>query len=506
MKNNIVNSTIINFINLAIYFMVSLVMTPIILNRVGTVQYGLWVFLGIFSITGYFSMLDLGMQGTAIKYIAEYSAHKDKEGLNQVINSVFFFFMIVGVIAGLVIFIFNYFFLRHLFNISPEYLRVVTFLVNLIAISFLYKFPTMGFAAVIEGMKRYDLLRIVSISITILTNIIYVLFLTFESGIWFLMVVMLVGSFVLMLAYFLISLRLLPSGIIINPFSFKTRIFRKMFSMSSKLFLSRLVGLAFNNTDKILIGIFLTMTLMTDYDIINKIHLIVLTIMSLMNQAIIPFTSSLNAQNNQVAIQKLFLKGTKYAILVTFPALIFFMIMSREFLSLWVGPDYARLSFLSCFYVSHVFFTVLTGVGSTMLVGLNRVGDILRISVSMAFLNLFISLIMINYFGIGGLVAGTVISYFAGFFFFVRFFTKIFNIKLSAFLSAVAKPYIVAILLIIIVFFVKSLIVFDRIIGLFFFGFFLYILYYAMYFIFDPVEAKELIENIPFIRDWRVVR
>jgi O-antigen/teichoic acid export membrane protein len=79
MKDKIITSTLINIVNLAFGFILSFVLTPLILRRMGTDQYGIWVFLSIFSANGYFSLLDMGMQGSAVKYVAEYHARGEKD-------------------------------------------------------------------------------------------------------------------------------------------------------------------------------------------------------------------------------------------------------------------------------------------------------------------------------------------------------------------------------------------------------------------------------------------
>ena len=104
---------------MAITFAVAVFMTPIVLHRLGNEQYGIWAFLGIFSVLGYFSLLDMGMQGTAIKYIAEFHAKNDSKSLNQVINSVIFFFLAVGFVGAVFLLIINNLFLATFFKISP---------------------------------------------------------------------------------------------------------------------------------------------------------------------------------------------------------------------------------------------------------------------------------------------------------------------------------------------------------------------------------------------------
>lgn len=491
MKSKIISATVINIINLAFSFIISFVLTPIILNRIGQEPYGIWVFLSIFSASGYFSLLDMGMQGSAIKYIAQFHATGDKEELKHTINSVLFFFICMGIIAGAILLFLNYFFLSTLFNVPKQYLETVRMLVNLIALSFLFQFPAMGFSAVVEGLQRYDILRGVTIICSLLNMVLIIYFLTSVNGIVFLTVVSLLTSLAIALLYLAASTLL--AGHRINPLHVRILSFKNLFSMGWKLILSRIVGLIFNHTQKIIIAMMLTMSVLTQFDIINKVYMIVAILMSLMNGALVPFASGFQAANDEERLRLLFLKATKYAVIITMPAMVFFMSMSREFISIWVGDSYSDLAPLTMFLISHCFLTVLTGVGGTMMVGMNRVGEILKVSVIAALLNLIISVMAAKPFGLWGMVAATVISYAIAQTIYIWMFSKIFKIRiLSFFREVVFLPYSVGVTLWIAVVFIKHYFIFDKLIYMFYFALGLYAIFFAIYLTVDGIERRFL--------------
>jgi O-antigen/teichoic acid export membrane protein len=495
MKSKIISATFINIISLACSFIISFVLTPIILNRIGQEQYGIWVFLSIFAASGYFSILDMGMQNSAIKYIAQYHASGDKEELKHTINSVLLFFICMGIIAGVILFVFNYFFLSMLFNVPKQYLETVRMLVNLIALSFLFQFPAMGFSAVVEGLQRYDILRGVTIICSLLNMVLIIYFLTSENGIVFLTVVSLLTSLAIALLY--LAATTLIAGHRINLLHVRISSFKNLFAMGWKLILSRIAGLIFNSTQKIIIAMMLTMSIMTQFDIISRVYMIVASIMSLMNGALIPFASDLQAVNDEERIRLLFLKATKYAVIITMPALVFFMSFSREFISIWIGTSYSDLAPLTMFLLSHCFLTVLTGVGGTMMVGMNRVEELLKVAVFAALLNIIISVMAAKSFGLSGLVAATVISYAIAHAIYIWMFKQIFKIRLLAFLKEVVfLSYGLGVLLWIAIVFIKQQFVFVNLIELFCFAICLYAVFFMLYLAVDGKERKVLLARI----------
>lgn len=443
-------NTAFNVANTAVSFVLAYAMTPIILGRLGTEDYGIWVFLGIFTITGYFSLLDFGLQGAAIKYIAEFSAKNDHEQLQSVVSATLLFFSAVGMLAGLTLFVFNELFLASIFRLPPSELPIVQSLVNILALSFLVQFPTLAFSGFIEGLQRYDFLRGMTMLTTIINYGLIFFFLPTQSGLTFMVVISVLTSLVLALAYALIAKRLLPN-IRFSPFAVKTKTTKMLFSLSSKLFGSKIVGLIFNNTDKILIGIFLTVAYQTDYDIVNKFHIFLLSILSVFTQAVLPAASEFAARKNRQGLRDLMLRYTKYSSAVIMPVLLILLILPRPILETWISPEYGRLAQLVQLYSVHMIVTMLVGISSTMLVGMNKLGQVLKISIWAAILNLIISLLTIKWFGIAGLILGTTIAYLISSIMYIIAGNRIFGIEHHTFFSATLRPLLPAALATVIV-------------------------------------------------------
>ncbi len=442
-RHSVMSNTVINIANTAVSFIIAYVMTPVILNRMGTEAYGIWVFLGIFSVSGYFSLLDFGFGGATIKYIAEYEGTNDREKLQGVVNATLFFFLAAGILGGLLLYLFNAFFFTAVFHIPQHQQTLVSLLVNVIALSFLYQFPALAFSSIIEGLQRYDYLRGVSLMTTIVSNVVIFLFLKSSGGLEFMIATTLIASFAVTALYALVAKLLLPD-IHIRLALVKRETFTSLVSLSSKLFASKIVGLVFNNTDKILIGIFLTVTSQTDYDIVNKLHIILLSLLSMFNQAVLPATSEYAAKNDGSSLRLLLLRMTKYSAAAIVPAYLLMMIFAQQILGVWVGAEFARLAPLVQLYCSHFAITMLVGVSSTMLIGVNRVEKALYVSVWAAALNLAISVFTIRFFGIAGLMLGTAVAYAISSVMYIVITNKVFNIGQAAFFKSSVWPLLPA--------------------------------------------------------------
>lgn len=441
-SQTLIRNTLINILNTAISFFMAYAMTPIILHRLGVVDYGLWVFLSIFSISGYFSLLDLGFQGAAIKYIAEFLATNQRSRLASIVNASIAFFTLAGIVCGLGLFAFNVWLLPTVFHIPSNQLELVKFLVTILSVGFLVQFPAIAFTAILEGLQRYDIIRGVNIIITLLTNVALILWATSQNGLSLLVISLVVSGLISAIIYAIYVRKLLPD-ITWRPWKIEAVAWKLLFSLSSKLFASKIVGLIFNNTDKILIGIFLTLQDQTNYDIVNKLHIILLSLLSIINQAILPAASEFFAKNDHQKIRELLVRATKYSAALVLPFLLFLLVLPRTAIVMWVGPDYGHLAPYVVIYCAHFFLTMLVATSSTMLVGMNKVGQVLSISIVAALLNLGISLATIQRWGIGGLMLGTSIAYLISSAIYIKITEKLFGLPIREFYRQTIQPLLI---------------------------------------------------------------
>ena len=105
------------YLAIAIEMIVGLVVLPFNVAHLGKSAYGLWVLTA--SVTAYFSILDMGYSGALVKFVAQYRAQRDVNGLNDIASTLFVIFSGMGLIAyG--IFLLLALNISHIFSLSPE--------------------------------------------------------------------------------------------------------------------------------------------------------------------------------------------------------------------------------------------------------------------------------------------------------------------------------------------------------------------------------------------------
>jgi O-antigen/teichoic acid export membrane protein len=64
-------------------------LSPFILHRLGDDAFSLWVL--VFSLTGYYGLLDLGIRASIIRYVAKFAATEDEEQLARFLSTAWHF-------------------------------------------------------------------------------------------------------------------------------------------------------------------------------------------------------------------------------------------------------------------------------------------------------------------------------------------------------------------------------------------------------------------------------
>ena len=138
----------------------ALVTLPLLLRGLGPVAFGTWALVQTFSaITGWFSLVDLGLGTASTKEIAERASLDDEPGVAASIASALTCFGSLGLVCAVALGALGPYVLPGLFNTPPGLRAALQFAVVLFAVQVLADLLTEGVEACLEGLQRVDLSR-----------------------------------------------------------------------------------------------------------------------------------------------------------------------------------------------------------------------------------------------------------------------------------------------------------------------------------------------------------
>jgi O-antigen/teichoic acid export membrane protein len=439
MLRRLAANTVFNILTYVVRIALSLVLTPILIRNLGRGGYGIWILGSAFWVGGLLSILDLGIKGAVVRFVAASMEKRDYRMTSEVINAALFTFIAVGAIACAGLHVFRFYGLASVFKVPPDELPIARALLGVLAWQLLFDFPNIAISGTIEGLNRYDVLRILEIVQVLVFGCAAAILVTVHPSVVWLGWCLFTTTVVADLAGFFVVRRICPQWRLRTWPSWATT--RQVVVMSGQLLGIRLNTLVYANMDKMIIGMLVSSTLLTDYDVVYRLYALVVVSLTFVSQLVVPLTASLDARGDAERMERLKFWATKTTVAICCPVAVTTMILAEPLLRFWVGPAFAHDAFAARLFIAYLVFWCLTPVSYNMLVGQGRIGRLLAVQVPTTALNLIVSFALAPRFGIVGVILGTLIGNTVGFCVFVPMFFGPALADVRRFARVVVVPY-----------------------------------------------------------------
>jgi len=416
LKRGIVTTNILwNWSRYVIILATALYITPFILSRLGEVVYGTWILLG--SILGYYGLLNFGIDSSVVRYVSKHIAQDNREELQRVIRTSIILFRFLGFIVFLlsalcaVAFSFSDTIFSYIFTL-PDHLRYeFSILLVILGTGAAVSFFARVHIGIIRAVERYDLLNIINILTTLGRLIAVVLFM--KQSLLALGCIFAVFNILSSLGYILAARQILIKHVR-EKRHFNRGTFRKLVKYGMFTFVTYLADQFRFHTDAIVIGHFLTMGRITYY---NLGYILVSHFRNIIGSFAAPFFplfSRYEGAKDYQSIRKIFSRASKGSALIT--ALIGGVLLGsgRPFLKLWVGDSIGASNVDLCYTVLLILLLpfaleMVQSISVNILYGISKHYFLSFITTSEGIVNLVLSIILVQKYGIIGVAAGTAI-------------------------------------------------------------------------------------------------
>lgn len=441
-SQKVLKNTFYNIIGTSSLILVSLILIPYILHNIGEKQFGIWVMVNI--LIAYLGFFDIGIRVSVIKYISEFYTEKDFRKLNQFINTAFVFYLVLSVVFSILALVFSKSILNF-FNLPPALYEEVLLVIWMGIICFACRAILGIFPAILMGLQHMDTINKILIfsSIAQVIGTVFVI----ERGygltgliINYLIIILLEGSLLMIWSF-----KKLPA-LKFDFRGFDKKIFKMIFGFSTKVNTAKLAFLVNFHIDKILLARFMSISLVTFYELGFKITFTIRRLSLLFVSALMPAVSEINVSRDREILYNFYLRSFKYLI-ITSAALFSFVIFNAQFiLTAWVGSGYAESIAVIQVLALGYFINVLANLTTTTALGLGRPEFEMKYSFLVAPLNIILSILLILKLGLIGACIGTTISLIIGAAFLLKIFFKYLEKSLKDVAHLLWKPIFAAVL------------------------------------------------------------
>ena len=406
MHKKIFTNVLSNWAGLFFSIVIAFFVSPVIVHSLGNDLYGVWML--ICSITGYFTVLDFGVNTAVVRFISSSKAQENYRQARKVYSTALVIFTIVGVGLLLFFLIFGYFFqnIFKLYHISQFYLYAVFLISGMdLAIGILFSV----FLGALNGLQEFKFLNGSSILINIARSIAIVYLLSQGYGLMALAFMQLGSSLLKVSCQYL----RIKTGYKFLYFSreYVTRDSAKLiYSYSVYSFIIAISLKLLFYTDAVVIGIFLDASEVTFYAIPSSLLDHLEKVVWAMIAVLIPVISASEAIGEGEKNAGYYITGTQFSLLISMPFVISLYFFGDDFIRLWMGQEIGDRSLwvLRLLLIGFsLAFSQLIAQG--ILKGISKHKVLSYILSIEAFVNVVLSIVLVKPFGIEGVAFGTML-------------------------------------------------------------------------------------------------
>ncbi|HLZ39502.1 MAG TPA: polysaccharide biosynthesis C-terminal domain-containing protein [Candidatus Sulfotelmatobacter sp.] len=391
---------------LAVNIVVGVFISPFILHRLGDTAFGLWVL--IFSLTGYYGIFDFGIRSSIVRYVSKYTATRDIQEVNGLINTAMFTYSGVGIVS-LLITLAGCLYIDRLFKIPANFHSTAAWLLLIVGTSVAVGFPLGVFGGMLEGLQKFYIINWTNIVFSGLVRAgLIVFFLSRGYGLLTVAIITVGLPIVSSLVRAAVALRSLPI-----KFRWKyvdRKSFRHMANYSGVTFMVIIAARLRLKSDAVVIGTFLSSAAITYFYAGSRLVDYAGEVVSSLAQIFVPMSSQSDAAGNIDRLRKIFIVGNRACALTIFPITVFFVILGKSIIGVWLGQKYVALAYpvLIVLIIPHTIMQIQSASGR-ILFGMSKHSKLAIISLIEGIANIVLSILMVRPWGIMGDALGTAI-------------------------------------------------------------------------------------------------
>lgn len=394
-----------NYVGEAAAVVTGVVLTPFILRRLGVEHFGLWALAT--GLVSYGAVLDLGISGAVVKYVAEHGARGELGRARGLVATALRLYTALGILAvalsGVVAAV-----LPRVVHLSAEHRQLALWLILLSGFGLGVAIPCGTALSVLRGLQRFDLVNLLAVPGILLTG----------AGT---VVVLLLGGDVLGMVGVGIATTTamqVPAVWLVRKLAPELRfgwrggsigLARTVFSFSSSVAVVQLAGILTVKLDTAVVGGARGVAAVTPYALAQRLAQLVELVTKQFLKVILPLATEIGARNDRESLRSLFLSGTRLTLAASLPVAIGLAVLSPQILTLWVGADYARYSDLVVILAAHGMIDTMLWPGVMVLMAIERHRPLAWMALGNGIANLGLSLVLVRPFGLMGVAVGTVV-------------------------------------------------------------------------------------------------
>ena len=460
---------VLNYISIAMTFIVGLVYTPFLIRTLGQADYGIYALA--LAIAGYLSLLDLGIGNAIVRYVAETQVNGTKEKEAKLIGFFFKIFSYIGfatIVLGLLI-------TWNLGNIvssdfSNDQIKTLQWMMFILTVNFAVGFVLNTFSAVLQAYEKFIFLKSANIIRISLTPLLSVFYLFYSSNIIILTMILAAVNIGILVAGYYYYKKALKIKMTFQPI--ETNLKKEVVRYSLIIFVVAIADKLYWQTDQILLGILKNPEVVAVYALAIQFVNIFMSLSIAINSVFLARVTHMVSEKNYLKkLNALFIKVSQFQTFVLGLFLSGFVLIGKVFIELWVGSSYELAYYIVMILMLAFSLDLIQNLGLVIMQAKGNYSFRAYTLILCAVLNVFISIPIINIYGSIGTAVVTSIFVFIGNVFVLNiYYHKVLKLNMIRYWRHIGRLIVLIVLIAGASFFVKNLFEITDWVTLFIFG------------------------------------
>jgi O-antigen/teichoic acid export membrane protein len=405
---------------------IGIFIAPFILHRLGDEAFGIYVL--VFSVTGYFGLLDLGVGASLVRYVARFVARQEYEDLNRFLNTAFFTYCTAGSIAliGSMVLAVK---VNSIFRVAPAMHHTAQLVFVIVGLAMGTGFPLGIFGGVLEGLQRFPTLDLSGICSAVARALLVVVVLTHGLGLIAVCLVTVGVRAIVPCFWAVLVFRAIPLKLRWRYVSWNS--FKTMANFSIPAFVIGLGTSLFIYSDEAITGIFVSTVAVTYFSIAAKLSRYSTGLTDAIGDLFYPLSSHFDAIGDMEGLRKILIQGSQSCALTAFPFMVLFIVLGKPIIDVWVGSRYE--SSYTILLIMMVPFVLTRAQDPTRRIpyGMNRHRPLAVARMAEGITNVLLSVLLVHRYGLIGVALGTAIPMtLTAFFFYPPYLCRLLKVSI----------------------------------------------------------------------------
>jgi O-antigen/teichoic acid export membrane protein len=197
----------------------------------------------------------------------------------------------------------------------------------------------------------------------------------------------------------------------VRPATLSLAYTKAFLKISFYLLLGGVTDIVVYSLDRTILGLYWPVSTVGLYEGPVRAHNLIRQFQSALMLTVMPAAAAYVAAGDRLRLQELLVRGTRYVTLAVTPLVVTFMVLAGPILEVWLGRRFGPAAPAMTIFVSYWLAAAGLGVGQTMMLAVGRMKILVAYAVTVAALNLAISLALTPSLGLQGVVIGTSLAY-----------------------------------------------------------------------------------------------